>query len=314
MPDSNIEAKRGISASAGWLEHGIPLLFVVIWATGFIIARMVAPHVAPLTFLSVRYLLSAGIFVLICLATGATWPRTRTAWANAALVGVLMQGAYLAGVFWSVRHGLPAGLAALIGGFQPLLTALLARPLLGEAVGRRRWMGVAMGFAGAALVLLPGLGRPDGIPPVPLLVCCCGVMGLTFGTILQKRLPAGADLRANAAIQFIAAGIVTLPMAVLLEHPDFRFGVQDWVPEVWIGMAWAVLGLSVGAISLLLLMIRRGAVSAVASMFYLVPPTAALIAYAVFGERLIGIQIAGMLLAAAGVALASRAAQAKRVG
>ena len=152
-------------------------------------------------------------------------------------------------------------------------------------------------------MLLPGLGRPDGIPPVPLLVCCCGVMGLTFGTILQKRLPAGADLRANAAIQFIAAGIVTLPMAVLLEHPDFRFGVQDWV-----------LGLSVGAISLLLLMIRRGAVSAVASMFYLVPPTAALIAYAVFGERLIGIQIAGMLLAAAGVALASRAAQAKRVG
>ena len=306
MTDRKIETKNGVAASAGWVEQGIPLLFVLIWATGFIIARMVAPHVAPLTFLSVRYMLSAAMFVLICLATGAAWPRTRAAWGNAALVGVLMQGAYLAGVFWSVRHGLPAGLAALIGGFQPLLTALLARPLLGEAVGRRRWLGVGLGFVGAALVLLTGLGRPDGIPPWPLLVCCGGVIGLTFGTIVQKRLPAGADLRANAAIQFIAAGIVTLPMAVLLEHPDFHFGVTDWVPQVWLGMLWAVLGLSVGAISLLLLMIRRGAVSAVASMFYLVPPTAALIAYAVFGERLVGLQIAGMLLAAGGVALASR--------
>jgi drug/metabolite transporter (DMT)-like permease len=223
------------------------------------------------------------------------------------LVGLLMQAAYLGGVFWAVRHGLPAGVAGLLGGIQPLLTAMLARPLLGEIVGKRRWFGVAMGFAGVALVLSPGLGTASGIAPVPLLVCSLGVIGLTFGTIRQKSLPAGADLRCNAAIQFLAAAIATIPLAILTEDPALDFGMSVWPIDVWLGLAWAVFGLSFGAISLLLLMIRRGAVSAVASMFYLVPPVAALIAFAMFGERLVAVQIVGMVLAAIGVAIASRA-------
>lgn len=306
MPDSAIKTRPANAGGATLVERGIPLLFVAIWATGFIVARLIAPYVGPLTFLSVRYIFSAAVFVAICRLTGAAWPRTKSGWANAALVGVLMQGVYLAGVFWSVRHGLPAGLAGLIGGLQPLLTALLAQRLLGEAVGRLRWIGVLLGFGGAALVLAPGINAASGIPPLAVAICMAGVVGLTFGTILQKRLPAAADLRCNAAIQFIAAAIVTIPAAQWLEQPGWDFGMRDWATPVWLGLAWAVLGLSFGAISLLLLMIRRGAVSAVASMFYLVPPTAALIAYFAFGEILVPVQVAGMVIAAIGVAIASR--------
>jgi drug/metabolite transporter (DMT)-like permease len=307
MPETAIKTAPPPKAGTALVERGIPLLFVAIWATGFIVARLIAPHVGPLTFLSVRYILSAAVFVAISRLSGAAWPRTAAGWANAALVGLLMQGAYLAGVFWSVRHGLPAGLAGLLGGLQPLLTALLAQRLLGEKVGLLRWIGVFLGFGGAALVLAPGLNATGGIQPLPVAICLIGVAGLTFGTILQKRLPAAADLRSNAAIQFIAAGIVTIPAAQWLEQPGWDFGMRHWAAPVWFGLAWAVLGLSFGAISLLLLMIRRGAVSAVASMFYLVPPTAALIAYFAFDEILVPAQVVGMAVAAVGVAIASRA-------
>lgn len=286
------------------LDRAMPLIFVGIWATGFIVARLVAPYAEPLTFLAVRFVLSALVFALIAAAAGARWPGTARGWRDALVAGVLMQGAFLAGVFWSVRHGLPAGVAALVGGLQPLLTATLAFPLLGERVRARRWLGIGVGFAGAALVLLPGLlgAATEGIPALPLAVCLGGVVGMTLGTIWQKRTAAGADLRTNAAVQFIGAAVVTAPLAVLTEEDGL-----DWAWEAWIGMLWAVFGLSVGAISLLLVLIRRGAVSGVASLFYLVPPAAALIAFAAFGERLTLVQIAGMAIAAAGVALASRA-------
>ena len=295
---------QAVSGSA--LDRAMPLVFVGIWATGFIVARLVAPHVEPLTFLTTRYVFSAAVFALVALATGAKWPNTLRGWRDALLVGVLMQGAYLAGVFWAVRHGLPAGVAALIGGLQPLMTAALAFPLLGERVGARRWMGIGIGFAGAFLVLLPGLGKAHGIPLVPLFVCLAGVVGLTLGTIRQKRTPAHADLRTNAAVQFLGACAVTAPIAAWTEPGFLELAWRGWALEAWIGLIWAVFGLSVGAISLLLLMIRRGAVSGVASLFYLVPPVAALIAFVAFDEQLTLIQIAGMSIAAVGVAVASR--------
>ena len=281
----------------------MPLVFVGIWATGFIVARLVAPYAAPMTFLGVRFVLSAAVFALLACAARANWPRSWHGWRDALLVGVLMQGAFLVGVFWSVRHGLPAGVAALVGGLQPLLTAALAFPLLGERVGARRWGGIGIGFIGASLVLLPGLGVAQGIPLVPLLACLLGVLGMTLGTIRQKRAPISADLRSSAAVQFLGAAVVTVPIALLTEPlADMR----GWATPAWVGLVWAVFGLSVGAISLLLLMIRRGAVSGVASLFYLVPPAAALIAFLAFGERLAAVQILGMAIAAAGVALASR--------
>lgn len=281
----------------------MPPLFVGIWATGFIVARLVAPHVDPLSFVAYRFVLSALAFAGIAVLARARWPRGVRGWRDALVAGVLMQGCYVGGVFWSVRHGLPAGISALVTGLQPLLTALLAFPLLGERVGGRRWAGIALGFAGALLVLQPQLRAGFGGTLIgPLLACGGGMVAMTLGTIWQKRTASTADLRTNAAVQFIGAALVTIPFAALTESGRFD---GSW--QAWTGLAWAVCGLSLGAISLLLILIRRGAVAGVASLFYLVPPVVAVLAFALFGEQLSALQVAGMAVAASGVAVASRA-------
>jgi len=277
----------------------LPILFVLIWTTGFLTARFVAPHADPLTFLAIRVAASAIAFAVLSTLTGAVWPRTLRGWFNAAVTGVLMQAIYLGGVFWAVRHGLPAGTAALITGLQPLLTAALAFPLLGERVPPRRWAGIILGFLGAVLVLAPQLrGAPVLVPAV---VCVGSMFAITFGTLWQKHTGAG-DLRTTACIQFLGAAALMIPAALLLETGRFD---GSW--QAWSGLVWAVLGLSVGATWLLLTLIRRGAVAGVTSLFYLVPPVAALTAWLLFGETLVPVQMAGMALAAAGVGLAARA-------
>lgn len=299
LPDQKVQG--GVAA-----RFLFPPLFVVIWATGFIVARLVKPHADPLTFLMARYVLSAAVFTLMAVAAKAPWPRTVLGWRNAAISGCLIQALYLGAVFWAVRHGLPAGIAALIAGLQPLLTAMLSGPLLGERVGQRRWIGIALGFAGAVLVLAPQLGATAGmsagVPVGAAAICIGGMAAITLGTIWQKRVGTGTDLRTSAAIQFITAAVVTAPVALTTEQ-----GVFDQSLPLWAGLLWSVLGLSVGAISLLLVLIRRGAVAGVAALFYLVPPVAAVMAFALFNERLAPVQLAGMGLAVVGVALASRA-------
>ena len=285
------------------LERLMPIAFVGIWSTGFIVARLIAPYAEPLTFLTWRYVLSGLAFALIARAVGAPWPRTGRAWANALVAGILLQGIYLGGVFWAVRHGMPAGIAALVVGLQPLATAILAYPLLGERVTLGQWLGTALGLAGAVLVLLPGItaGLHAGVALWPLAVVIAAMAGITLGTLWQKHTAAAADIRTNAAIQFIGAALVTAPIAGLLETGHIAL-----VWQTVIGLAWSVLGLSVGAISLLLIMIHRGAVTRVANLFYLVPPVVAVLAWLLFDEALSTVQIIGMAIAAAGVALASR--------
>lgn len=284
------------------LERLLPLFFVLIWSTGFIAARLVVPHSDPLTFLCYRYLLTIAAFVAIAAAVGAPWPRGIWAWAHALIAGVLLQGIYLGGVFWAVSHGLPAGIAALVVGLQPLLTALLAFPLLGETVGACKWIGIVLGFGGALLVLEPRLAVDVAdITVGPLIAVFAAMLGITLGTIWQKRTGATADIRTNAAAQFIGAAVVTIPVVLLTEKGRFEMVWQNWV-----GLLWSSLGLSVGAISLLLFLIRRGSVASVASLFYLVPPVVAVLAYLLFDETLNRLQVAGMLVAAAGVGIASR--------
>ncbi|WP_238185093.1 DMT family transporter [Methylobacterium trifolii] len=281
----------------------VPVLFVLIWATGFITARYVAPYAEPLTFVALRVVGVALVLVAIAFATGARWPRTGAGWRDALVAGVLMQGCYVVGVFWAVRNGLPAGIAALVGSLQPLLTAMLARPLLGEFVSRRRWLGIGLGFLGAGLVLAPKIGAAGaaGIP-LPALAAGFGAMvAMTLGTLWQKRTGADADLLANATIQFVGAIGLALPLAL-------AFGamrVESSLP-LWLGLAWSVLINSVAGILLLLVLIRRGAVAGVASLFFLVPPVSAVMAYALFGEVLSPVQVVGMIVAALGVAVASR--------
>ncbi len=285
---------------ASLLARLAPPLFVLIWATGFIVARIVAPHAEPLTFLFIRYLLAILVLVLLVLAARAPWPRTWPEWRNGLVAGTLLHGFYLGGVFWSVKHGLPAGISALVAGLQPLVTGLLAGPLLGEAVSWRRWTGIGIGFMGASLVVLPKLGD-GGVPPFALFICLLGMLSITLGTIWQKRTGGALDLRVNAAVQFMGAAAVTLPLVLLTERGEIEFTLP-----VLGALAWAVFGLSIGAIGLLLFLIRQGAVVGVATLLYLVPPVAALMAFALFGETLNLVQMIGMGLAALGVAVASR--------
>ncbi|MDB5980999.1 MAG: EamA family transporter [Pseudomonas sp.] len=280
----------------------MPAVFVGIWATGFVVARLVAPHVDPLSFLSYRFVISALLFAAFAFFVKAPWPQGVRGWWDAAVAGVLLQGVYLGGVFWSVAHGLPAGISALLAGLQPLLMALLAYPLLGETVGVRRWVGILLGFVGAVLVLAPHLASGlANISLTSLLVGCVAVLGITFGTLWQKRTASEIDLRTNAAVQFLGAALFTSPIALLTEQGRF-----DMTWQAWTGLAWAVFGLSIGAISLLLIMIKRGSVASVASLFYLVPPVVAVLAYLLFGEQLSRVQMAGMLVAAIGVVNATR--------
>lgn len=290
-----------MATSRDALARLAPPLFVVVWATGFIVARLVAPHADPLTFLTVRYALALAILAPAAFLVGAAWPATPAVWRDGLIAGVLLHGAYLGGIFWAVSHGLPAGIAALVAGLQPLITGLLVLPLLGETVSRRRWLGILVGFSGALLVIAPRLGAGAGIPILPLVVAFFAVVAMTLGTIWQKRTAGGVDLRTNTVVHYCGAALATAPLALLFED-----GRIDAHPDVIVGLAWAVLGLSIGAISLLLVLIRRGAVAGVASLLFLVPPVSATMAYVLFGETLVPLQILGMGIAAVGVAIASR--------
>ena len=292
---------RDAPTAGSFATRATPFLFVILWASGFVVARLVRPYAEPETFVALRFGLSAMMLAGVAILGGARWPRTRRGWAGSLAAGALMQGVYVCGVFWSIKNGLPAAVAALISGLQPLLTGVLAGPLLGERVSRRRWLGILVGFAGALLVLAPNLAGAGRVPPLAILSCCTGMAGITFGTILQKRIGASVDLRSGATIQFVGGFLVALTLALSGEH--LRLISH---PDLWIGLAWGVIVLSVVTNLLLLRLIKHGAVAQVTALFYLAPPITALMALALFGEGLVAVQIVGMAVAAAGVAIASR--------
>jgi drug/metabolite transporter (DMT)-like permease len=278
-----------------------PAVFVVLWSTGFIGAKAGLPYAEPLTFLTARFAIVTVAMLIAALLVRAAWPKGVMI-IHLAVVGLLMHSLQLGGVFSALQLGLPAGLAALIIGLQPILIAAVVGPLLGERVSLRQWVGFVLGFGGAALVLSERYGLsvgPAGLAAPALAVC--GLIGGTAGTLYQKRYCAHADLWTAAVIQYAAA---TLPVTLLAA----RFETMEiiWSAPFIAALAWLVLGLSVGAISLLYLLIRRGAVSKLASYFFMIPPTTALIAWAMFGEQLGPVALAGMAVAALGVALVQR--------
>lgn len=282
----------------------LPAVFVPLWSSGFVLARLVAPHAEPLTFLSVRFLLALLALAAIALWKGAAWPRTAREWRQALFAGFLIHGLYLGGVFWSVAHGLPTAISALMAGMQPLLVTLLAGRVLGERLSRRGAIGILIGALGTLGTLAPKLGATDagGIPLAPLLVCLAGVLSITLGSIFVKRTTIAADPLTNTAAQYIGALVPTALLVPFVGGPAF----DTTAVPLWIGLAWSVFGMSIGAILLLLHMIRQGALSKVSSLFFLVPGVSALMAWIGFGESLTVIQIAGLSIATLGVSLASR--------
>jgi drug/metabolite transporter (DMT)-like permease len=281
----------------------VPTTFVLLWSTGFIGARLGLPYAGPLTFLSLRYGLAAGLLVIIALVMNAPWPRRPIDIVHYAVAGLLVHGVYLGGVFIGISLGVEAGLSALIVSLQPLLVAAFAGVLLGERVSARQWAGLALGFTGVALILFNKLGR--GISDaLGGLACVAALLGITIGTLYQKRYCTGMDLRTGTAIQFAAAGLATAPLALWFEQ-----GRVVWSGEFLFALLWLVLVLSLGAVSLLYVLIRRGAAASVSSLFFLVPPCTALIAWPLFGERLGLAALLGMALTLAGVMLAACSAR-----
>ncbi|CAL93190.1 DMT family transporter [Azoarcus olearius] len=281
----------------------MPLLFVVLWSTGFIGAKFGLPYAEPLTFLSTRYVLVVVLMAAVALATRAPWPRSPRETAHVALTGVLVHAIYLGGVFMAIHRGLPAGVTALVVGMQPLLTALGAGMLLGERVSARQWIGLALGFIGVALVVSNKIGA--GVDADRLLhmltPALAALAGITVGTLYQKRFCPRFDLRTGAVLQFLP----TLLLSALVASQTETMQIQ-WTGEFVFALLWLVVVLSVGAISLLNLLIRSGSAVNVASLFYLTPPTTALIAWAMFGETLSGLALAGMVVAVSGVWLARK--------
>jgi len=282
------------------LDRLAPYLFVFLWSTGFIGARYGLPHAEPLTFLLVRYAVVLALLLALALLTGAPWPRGNRTRGHIAVAGLLVHGLYLGGVFVAISRGLPAGVTSLVVGLQPIFTAVGAGLLLGERTSGRQWLGLLLGFGGVALVLSGRMGAGPARSLGPMLIpALLALAGITLGTLYQKRFCPAFDLRSGGVIQFSAAGVATLPVALSME----RFRV-DWSGEFLFALGWLVLVLSLGAISLLNLLIRRGSAVNVARLFFLVPPSTSLIAWALFGEQLAGLALVGMALAATGVYLA----------
>lgn len=269
------------------LQPLFPALFVLLWSTGFIGAKLGLPYAEPATFLWLRFVLVLALLLPICWLSRARWPAPRDA-VQMGVAGVLMQAGYLGGVFGSLHLGMPAGVSALITGLQPVCTAVLGGLLLGERTGPRQWLGLALGLVGVLLVVGDRIAV-ERLEFGAVMLSLLALASITLGTVWQKRHGAAVDLRTGAAIQFMAAALVMAPFALALETREVR-----WTGEFVFAMVWLVLVLSLGAIFLLLFLIRQGAASQVASLFYLVPPTTALMAWPLFGETYTLAAAAGM--------------------
>lgn len=279
----------------------VPVLFVILWSTGFIGARYAMPWAEPFGFLAVRFALAAALLLPAAIALRAARLSPARA-AHAAFAGALIHGIYLGGVFWAIRNGMPAGLAALVIGLQPLMTAVMAGPALGETVRPRHWAGLVVGFAGIVVVLMPTIGDiSGGVTAATFSACVAAALGISAGTVWQKKFVGGADLVTGTLWQYLGAAALMAVGAVLFETGSF---VLD--SELVFAMAWLVLVLSIGAIFLLMAMIRKGEMSKVSSLFYLVPAVTTLMAWALFGETLTLVQVAGMAITTVGVAMATR--------
>ena len=284
------------------LVRAMPWVFVGIWSTGFVVARLGMPHGPPLTFLSWRYALSAAAFLVWVGLSRAAWPRDGRQVLHLALTGILMHGGYLGGVWSAVKIGMGAGTAALIVGLQPVLTALwVSWSRAEQRITARQWTGLALGLAGLVLVVWHKLGVGE-VNAVNLAMALGALGSITAGTLYQKRFLRPCDVRTANTVQLLAALAVTLPLALWLEAEPL-----DWHPELFVAMAWSVGVLTLGGSSLLYLLIQRGAATRVASLMYLVPPCTAVLAWGLFGEALTPGVGLGLVLTAVGVGLVVRA-------
>ena len=284
---------------SAWVR-AMPAVFVLIWSTGFIVARYGMPHSPPMSFLLIRYVLSVLCFVLWIVGARVAWPTSRAQWGHLAVTGIFMHAGYLGGVWAAVKAGMGSGLSALIVGLQPVLTAIWLSARGSGHVSRRQWWGLLLGFVGLSLVVSRKLEGGLEVTPWTVTMAVMALLSITIGTLYQKRFVQPCDVRSANTVQLLAATVVTLPLALAETE------VIDWTTEMIGAMAWSVLGLTLGGSSLLYILIQRGAAASVTSLMYLVPPTTALIAWVLFGEAITWVTLLGIAVTATGVSLVVR--------
>lgn len=281
-----------MSRSVSFLSP-VPIFFVFLWSTGFIVAKFGLPYAPPLMFLLLRFTGVLALLLPAVLLLKAPWPTGKIG--HVALAGILLQAGYLSGVWVAIKLGMPAGVTALIVGMQPILTAVSA-PLIGESVRPRQWLGLVFGLAGVALVVYAKITM-IGLSFAAIALCVFALLSITAGTMYQRRFCPQFDLRTGTIVQFAASFIVVWPFAVYFEE----FSDIQWTPRFLGALAWAVLALSIAAIFLLFALIRRSDATKVTSLLYLTPPTTAVMAWLMFGEAFSLLGVAGMALAVTGV-------------
>jgi drug/metabolite transporter (DMT)-like permease len=293
----NASAGRTWNGSGDLAVASVPFIFVILWSSGYIVAKITLDYAQPFTMLLLRFLMVSAIFAAIAVATRAPWPRRRAEYFNLALVGVLLQTVYLGGIYAGLQLGISAGVSSLVMALQPIITAAVVGPLFGERVRPLQWLGLVFGFAGVALVLADKVELDfDGWAGIGF--CFAALAGITIATLYQKRFGTGSDLRTGQAVQYLAAAIATAPIAF-----SVGIGEVDWSLPFLLALAWILFPLSVGTYTLYLWLIRRNAATRVTSYLYLVPPVTALAAWPIFGETMGPVALAGMVVAVAGVAL-----------
>ena len=289
------------------MVRAMPWVFVLIWSTGFVVARLAMPHSPPFSFLTVRFALSAICFIVWIALARAAWPVGRAQWGHLLVTGIFMQASYLGGVWAAVKAGIGAGTVALLVGLQPVLTALWLTLTVSRGEGSaptarvtmREWLGLLLGFSGLAFVVWPKLGTGE-VTPGNLTLALVALLGITIGTLYQKRFVAPCDVRSASAVQMLAALVVCAPLAL------FEREAMDWHANLIAAMAWSVGVLTLGGSSLLYLLIQRGEATAVTSLLYLVPPCTAVLAWILFGEAFTPLMMLGMGLTVVGVAVVVR--------
>ena len=288
----------GAAQRESWVR-AMPVVFVLIWSTGFIVARYAMPYSPPMTFLWVRYLLSILAFWLWIRWARVAWPQSRAQWWHLGVTGVFMHAGYLSGVWVAVKAGMGSGLSALIVGLQPVLTAIWLSSQGGQ-VSRRQWGGLLLGFMGLVLVVSRKLQDTMEVTPWTLSLAVLALFSITIGTLYQKRHVEPCDVRTANTVQLMAAALVTLPLVALESE------AVQWHPSLFGAMAWSVLGMTLGGSSLFYMLIQRGATASVSSLMYLVPPCTAMLAWFLFDEPVTVTTLAGIVLTALGVSLVVR--------
>lgn len=276
--------------------YAAPALFVVLWASGFVGAKFGLPYVEPLTFLTIRMIAVVALLAILAVVMRPTWPDMLGI-RHSIVAGLLVHGVYLGGVFVSIDRRLPAGLSALIVSLQPVLTSTIANRYLGERVVARQWVGLVLGIAGVYLVVADKTVAGEATA-LGWAAAVCALIGITVGTLYQKRFGGGIDWRAALIIQYSAAGALFALGSILFESQRI-----EWTIELIAALAWLILVLSLGAVWLLYFLIRRSAATRVTSLFYLTPAVTALMAWLMFGERLGVLALVGMGVCVTGVFL-----------